>query len=301
MTQCWGAAPRSALSQIYPLQGENVRVMSAVLKPWISVIPDRCTFHTSLPPTDSEAVVFSTSPGCSISGCPDRALTFYNFSKLLRNKWRDFQLFLQPNLVMKFIDFWLEDALLYFSQRPSRLLHLKSYKHVLIILLVQFQVLLPSRPCWKSPNSSLFRKAWVYLSWAVLSFITQSLWFTPIPALTNIWPRILLMHLEFKAGLAGNNLTTSSLSAAICDKNPDHHPLLRCPRHTLAELSRYRGQARRRGSAGVLGALRRKHGGSCCLFSAVLLGRCFIYNTDAHSLLSSDSQNEEACAGGGEV
>lgn len=36
-------------------------------------------------------------------------------------------------------------------------------------------------------------------------------------------------------------------------------------------------------------------------FSAVLLGRWFIYNTDADSLLSSDSQNEEACAGGGKV
>lgn len=32
-------------------------------------------------------------------------------------------------------------------------------------------------------------------------------------------------------------------------------------------------------------------------FSAALLGCCFIYNTDAHSPLSSDSQNEEACAG----
>lgn len=53
-----------------------------------------------------ERLVFSTSPGCST--CPDSALTFYNCSKLLRNKWRDFQLFLKLNLVMKFIDFWLE-------------------------------------------------------------------------------------------------------------------------------------------------------------------------------------------------
>lgn len=120
-------------------------------------------------------------------------------------------------------------------------------------------------------------------------------------ALTNIWQQILLMHLEFKAGLEGNNPTTSSLFAAMCDENLDHHPLLQCPRHTLAELSHYRGQARWRRSAGVLGALLRKYEGSWCLVAAVLLGRCFIYNTDVHSLLSSDSQNEEACAGGGQV
>lgn len=122
------------------------------------------------------------------------------------------------------------------------------------------------------PNISLYREARVYLSWAALSFTTQSLWFTPLLALTNIWLQILLMHLEFKAGLAGNNPTTSSLSAAMCAENPDHHPLLQCPRHTLAELSRYRVQARQRGSVGVLGTLRRKYEGSCCLFSAVLLG-----------------------------
>lgn len=132
------------------------------------------------------------------------------------------------------------------------------------------------------PNISLYREARVYLSWAALSFTTQSLWFTPLLALTNIWPQILLMHLEFKVGLAGNNPTTSSLSAAMCAENPDHHPLLQCPRHTLAELSQYRVQARQRGSVGVLGTLRRKYEGSCCLFCCVIGAASFIIQTHIH-------------------
>lgn len=133
------------------------------------------------------------------------------------------------------------------------LLHLQinPKKHALMVLFVQIQVLLPSRPHFKNHKKTQpsFQER-AYLSWAALSFITQSLWFTSIPALPSVWPQILLMHLGFRAGLAGNH---PNHLVSVCRHvwwESWSSPCVRCHgAHATPSLepSPYRGRARREG------------------------------------------------------
>lgn len=155
--------------------------------------------------------------------------------------------------------------MLYFSEHPSRISKRCSFS--------SFRYLPPLKKK-KKLGKSFSGKSLFILSRPLFHHAVSLIYFHPSPHRT-FGHRFSSCILSFKPALQETTQPPSSLSAATCDENPDLI-IIRChgaPRHTLAELSRYPGRARREGrAAGVLGALRRKYDGSCCLLLCCVIG-----------------------------